>query len=35
VPYVGIFRVDDPSMRKTVARTSLEKGDQYERMPGH
>ena len=32
VPYAAMFRVDDPTMRKTVARTSLEKGAQYQRV---
>lgn len=32
VPYAAIFRIDDPSMRKTVARASLERGGQYERI---
>jgi len=32
VAYAAIFRIDDPSMRKTVARAALEKGHQYERL---
>jgi hypothetical protein len=32
MPYAGIVRVDDHTMRKTVASGALERGPQYQRI---
>ncbi len=32
MPYAGIVRVDDHTMRKTVASAALERGPQYQRI---
>lgn len=32
VAYAAMFRIDDPTMRKTVARALLERGGQYQRV---